>query len=66
MIHQFNAESDDQVRLDEAELERFNTYYSNYVKIGARPLSLQEAELVLQLMSVEQRWALMNAIRRTR
>ena len=64
MIHPFSAESEDEVRLDEAALERFNNYYSSFVKIGSHPLSLEEAELVLQLMSVEQRWTVMNAIKR--
>jgi len=66
MTRPFGDDSDDELRLHEAELKRFNTYYSKYVKIGSAPLSLEEAELVLQLMAVEQRWAIIAAIKQQR
>ena len=62
MAEKFRACVDDPTLLDESELARFNAYYSRFVKIGAPPLSLEEAELVLKLMPVEQRWGVIIAL----
>jgi hypothetical protein len=62
MAQKFRARSHDLTRLDESELTRFNAYYSRFVKVGSRPLTLEEAELVLGLMTVEQRWGLIIAL----
>ena len=56
MPRKYRSSGDDLTRLDESELERFNAYYSRFVKVSAPPLTLEEAELVLRLMTVEQRW----------
>jgi hypothetical protein len=57
-------ENDDQLCLDETQLEGFNAYYSKFLKMGSSPLSLEEAQLVLQLMSAEQRWTVMAQLRK--
>jgi hypothetical protein len=56
MTQKYRPPGDDLTRLDESELERFNAYYSRFVKVNSQPLTLEEAELVLKLMTVEQRW----------
>ena len=62
MTHPLGHKSDDELQLDETQLERFNAYYSRFGRIGSSPLTLEEAEMVIQLMTMEQRWALMAAI----
>lgn len=62
MTPKFRACGHDPTRLDESELDRFNAYYARFVKVGSPPLSLEEAELVLRLMPIEQRWGLIIAL----
>ena len=64
MARRFRASGDSLTQLDESELEGFNAYYCRFVKIGAPPLTLEEAELVLRLMSPEQRWDVMIALQK--
>ena len=62
MTQKIRASSDDLARLEESDLARFNAYYSRFVKVDAPPLTLEEAELVLGLMTLEQRWGIIIAL----
>ena len=64
MVQKFRAWDDDLTRLEQSELEAFNAYYSRNVTIGSPPLTLDEAELVLRLMSVEQRYSFRIALQK--